>query len=33
MSELELALTRIGRELDYPDTPELVGPSHGDDRS
>jgi hypothetical protein len=26
MSELELALTRIGRELDYPDTPELVAP-------
>jgi hypothetical protein len=24
MSELELALTRIGRELDYPETPELV---------
>lgn len=26
MSELELALTRIGRELDYPDTPELQAP-------
>jgi hypothetical protein len=24
MSELELALSRIGRELDYPETPELV---------
>jgi hypothetical protein len=26
MSELELALTRIGRELDYPATPDLAGP-------
>jgi hypothetical protein len=26
MSELELALNRIGRELDYPDTPDLVEP-------
>lgn len=25
MSELELALTRIGRELDYPETPDLTG--------
>jgi hypothetical protein len=26
MSELELALTRLGRELAYPETPELVAP-------
>ena len=26
MSELELALERLGRELDYPETPDLVGP-------
>jgi hypothetical protein len=26
MSELELALGRLGRELDYPETPDLVGP-------
>jgi hypothetical protein len=26
MSELELALTNLGRELDYPETPDLVGP-------
>jgi hypothetical protein len=26
MSELELALTRLGAEIDYPDTPDLVGP-------
>jgi hypothetical protein len=26
MSEFELALTRLGRELDYPETPDLVGP-------
>ena len=25
MSELELALTQIGRELDYPETPDLTG--------
>jgi hypothetical protein len=25
MSELELALTRIGRELDYPEAPDLTG--------
>jgi hypothetical protein len=25
MSELELALTRIGRELEYPETPDLTG--------
>jgi hypothetical protein len=25
MSELELALTRLGRELDYPATPDLTG--------
>jgi hypothetical protein len=25
MSELELALTQIGRELDYPDSPDLTG--------
>jgi len=25
MSELELALTRLGRELDYPETPDLTG--------
>jgi hypothetical protein len=25
MSELELALTRLGRELDYPETPDLAG--------
>jgi hypothetical protein len=25
MSELELALSRIGRELDYPETPDLAG--------
>jgi hypothetical protein len=25
MSELELALTNLGRELDYPETPELTG--------
>jgi hypothetical protein len=25
MSELELALTQIGRELDYPETPDLAG--------
>jgi hypothetical protein len=25
MSELELALTRIGRELDYPETPDVTG--------
>jgi hypothetical protein len=25
MSELELALTRLGRELDYPETPNLAG--------
>jgi hypothetical protein len=25
MSELELALTRIGRELEYPETPDLSG--------
>lgn len=26
MSELELALTNLGRELDHPETPDLVGP-------
>jgi len=26
MSELELALTRLGRELDYPETPDLATP-------
>lgn len=26
MSELELGLKRIGRDLDYPETPDLVGP-------
>jgi hypothetical protein len=26
MSELELAMERLGRELDYPETPDLVGP-------
>jgi hypothetical protein len=26
MSELELALTNLGRELDYPETPDVVGP-------
>jgi hypothetical protein len=26
MSELELALTRLGGEVDYPETPDLVGP-------
>lgn len=26
MSELELALTGIGRDLDYPETPDLTGP-------
>ncbi|MGH3081517.1 MAG: hypothetical protein ACRDNH_10350 [Gaiellaceae bacterium] len=26
MSELELALGRLGRELDYPETPDLAGP-------
>jgi hypothetical protein len=25
MSELELALTRLGREVDYPETPDLAG--------
>jgi hypothetical protein len=25
MSELELALTQVGRELDYPETPDLTG--------
>jgi hypothetical protein len=25
MSELELALTRLGRELDYPETPDVAG--------
>src|SRR5829696_3043298 len=26
MSELELALARLGGEVDYPDAPDLVGP-------
>jgi hypothetical protein len=26
MSELELALTRLGGEVDYPESPDLVGP-------
>lgn len=26
MSELELALTRLGGEIDYPEAPDLVGP-------
>jgi hypothetical protein len=26
MSELELALTKLGQELDYPETPDLVAP-------
>ena len=25
MSELELALTRLGREVEYPETPDLTG--------
>lgn len=29
MSELELALTRIGRELDYPEAPDLTGAVRG----
>jgi hypothetical protein len=29
MSELELALTNLGRELDYPETPDLTGAVRG----
>jgi hypothetical protein len=29
MSELELALTRLGRELDYPEAPDLTAPVRG----
>jgi hypothetical protein len=29
MSELELALNRIGRDLDYPETPDLAGSVRG----